>query len=62
MAKGLSANTVSRLKGEWAKEYDGWREEALDDEPNTLVKAVIKFFLWAAAVLSLLEHRQKQLR
>ena len=32
-AKSLSANTVSRLKGEWAKEYDGWRDADLDDEP-----------------------------
>ena len=30
-AKGLSANTVSRLKGEWAKEYDGLRAADLDD-------------------------------
>jgi putative transposase len=32
-AKGLSANTVSRLKRDWAKEYDGWREAELGDEP-----------------------------
>jgi transposase-like protein len=32
-AKGLSANTVSRLKRDWAKEYDGWREAPLDEEP-----------------------------
>ena len=25
-ATGLSANTVSRLKRDWAKEYDGWRD------------------------------------
>ena len=25
-AKSLSANTVLRLKVEWAKEYDGWRD------------------------------------
>lgn len=31
--KGLSANTVSRLKRDWAKEYDGWREQSLDKEP-----------------------------
>ena len=29
-AKGLSANTVSRLKRDWAKEYDGWRVAPLD--------------------------------
>ena len=32
-AVGLSAITVSRLKRDWAKEYDGWREESLGDEP-----------------------------
>ncbi len=31
-ATGLSTNTVSRFKREWAKEYDGWRESVLDDE------------------------------
>lgn len=31
-AAGLSANTVSRLKRDWAKEYDGWKEAELDDE------------------------------
>lgn len=29
-ATGFSANTVSRLKRDWAKEYDGWRGAALD--------------------------------
>ncbi|MBV1865169.1 MAG: transposase, partial [Rhodobacteraceae bacterium] len=32
-AKGFSANTVSRLKREWAREYEGWREQPLDKEP-----------------------------
>jgi putative transposase len=32
-ATGLSANTVSRLNRDWAKEYDGWKETDLDDEP-----------------------------
>jgi len=35
---------VSRLKGEWAKEYDGWRETALDDEPLV--------YIWADGVHS----------
>ena len=35
-AVGLSANTVSRLKGDWAKEYDGWRDVAFDDEPMVI--------------------------
>ena len=30
---GLSANTVSRLKRDWAKEYDGLKDAAFDDEP-----------------------------
>ena len=32
-ATGLSANTASRLKRDWAKEYDGWKDAAFDDEP-----------------------------
>ena len=32
-AKGLSANTISRLKRDWAKEYQGWKDAAFDDEP-----------------------------
>jgi putative transposase len=43
-AKGLSANTVSRLKRDWAKEYDGWREVELDDEPIV--------YIWADGVHS----------
>jgi len=38
-AAGLSANTVSRLKRDWAKEYDGWREAELDDEPLVCIWA-----------------------
>ncbi len=38
-AKGLSANTVSRLKRDWAKEYDGWKGTALDDEPIVYIWA-----------------------
>lgn len=36
-ATGLLANTVSRLKRDWAKEYDGWREATLDDKLRALV-------------------------
>jgi transposase-like protein len=36
-AVGLSANTVSRLKHGWAKEYEGWKEEDLDDDPIVYV-------------------------
>jgi transposase-like protein len=43
-AKGLSADTVSRLKRDWAKEYDGWREAELDDEPIV--------YIWADGVHS----------
>jgi putative transposase len=32
-AAGLSANTISRLKQNWAKEYKGWKDAELDDEP-----------------------------
>jgi transposase-like protein len=43
-AAGLSANTVSRLKRDWAVEYDGWRSAALDDEPIV--------YIWADGVHS----------
>ena len=43
-ATGLSANTVSRLKRDWAKEYDGWKDAALDDEPIV--------YIWADGVHS----------
>tara|TARA_R110002072_G_scaffold298814_1_gene473244 strand:+ start:343 stop:858 length:516 start_codon:yes stop_codon:yes gene_type:complete len=32
-AKGLSANTISRLKRDWAKEYEDWKDSTFDDEP-----------------------------
>ena len=32
-ATGLSANTVSRLKRDWAEEYDSWKSATFDDEP-----------------------------
>ncbi len=31
-AKGLSASTVSRLKRQWAQEYDAWRQRRLDKD------------------------------
>ena len=43
-ATGLSANTVSRLKRDWAKEYDCWRDADLDDEPIV--------YIWADCVHS----------
>lgn len=38
-AKGVSANTVSRLKRDWAKEYEGWKNAAFDDEPIVYIWA-----------------------
>ena len=43
-ATGLSANTVSRLKRDWAKEYDGWKDAAFDNEPIV--------YIWADGVYS----------
>jgi transposase-like protein len=43
-AAGLSATTISRLKRDWAVEYDGWRSAALDDEPIV--------YIWADGVHS----------
>ena len=38
-AASLSANTVSCLKRDWAKECDGWRDADLDDEPIVYIWA-----------------------
>ena len=38
-AAGLSANTVSRRKRDWAKECDGWRDADLDGEPSVYIWA-----------------------
>jgi putative transposase len=43
-AKGLSANTISRLKQDWAKEYEGWRNTQLDKEPIV--------YIWADGIYS----------
>ena len=52
-AAGLSANTVSRLKRDWAKEYDGWRDAAFDDEPIV--------YIWADGVHSGLRGEDNKL-
>jgi putative transposase len=38
-AVGLSANVVSRLKRDWANEYEAWKKAELDDEPIVYVWA-----------------------
>ena len=38
-AVGLSASAVSRLKRDWANEYEAWKEAELDDEPIVYVRA-----------------------
>ena len=38
-AVGLAANTVSRLKRDWAKEHDGRKDAAFDDEPIVCIWA-----------------------
>ena len=35
-AAGLSANMISLLIRDWAKEYDGWRDADLDDELKSI--------------------------
>ena len=42
-AKGMSANTISRLKKEWSAEYDEWNKRKLDDE---------WVYIWADGVYS----------
>lgn len=43
-AKGLSASTVSRLKRQWADEYDRWRQRRLDKDHWV--------YLWADGIYS----------
>jgi putative transposase len=38
-AVGLSANKVSRLKRDWANEYEAWKDAELDDEPIVYIWA-----------------------
>jgi putative transposase len=52
-AKGLSANTVSRLKRDWAQEYSGWREQPLDKDPWV--------YIWADGVYSGLRGERDKL-
>lgn len=52
-ARGLSANTVSRLKRDWAREYEGWRDEPLDKDPWV--------YIWADGVYSGLRGQQDKL-
>ncbi len=52
-AKGLSANTVSRLKREWAKEYEGWRNERLDKDQWV--------YIWADGIYSGLRGEEDKL-
>ena len=52
-AKGFSANTVARLKREWAREYEGWREQPLNKEPWV--------YIWADGIYSGLRGEQDKL-
>lgn len=52
-ATGLSANTVSRLKCDWAREYEGWKDAAFDDEPIV--------YIWADGVHSGLRGAEDKL-
>ena len=52
-AKGLSANTVSRLKQVWAHEYRDWRDERLDKDRWV--------YIWADGVYSGLRAEQTKL-
>ena len=52
-AKGLSANTVSRLKQVWAQEYRDWRDERLDKDRWV--------YIWADGVYSGLRAEQTKL-
>jgi putative transposase len=52
-ATGLSANTISRLKRDWAKEYEGWKDADLGDDPIV--------YIWADGVYSGLRGEEDKL-
>ncbi len=52
-APGLSASTVSRLKSEWANEYQHWREKPLDEDRWV--------YIWADGIYSGLRSEQDKL-
>ncbi|MBT5175796.1 MAG: IS256 family transposase, partial [Candidatus Marinimicrobia bacterium] len=52
-AQGLSASTVSRLKSEWANEYQHWREKPLDEDRWV--------YIWADGIYSGLRSEQDKL-
>ena len=52
-AQGLSASTVSRLKSEWANEYQHWREKPLDEDRWV--------YIWADGIYSGLRSEKDKL-
>jgi len=52
-AKGLSANTVARLKKIWAQEYEDWRHEGLSKDKWV--------YIWADGVYSGLRNEETKL-
>jgi len=52
-AQGLSASTVSRLKSEWANEYQRWREAPLDEDRWV--------YVWADGIYSGLRSEKDKL-
>ena len=52
-ATGFSANTISRLKRVWAKEYEGWRDEPLGDDQWV--------YIWADGIYSGLRGEEDKL-
>jgi putative transposase len=67
-AQGLSASTVLRLKSEWAKEYQHWREKHLDEDRWVYFWAdgiysglrSEKDKLCALVIIGVIEREQKQ--
>ena len=52
-ATGLSANAISRLKRDWAKEYEDWKDAELGDDPIV--------YIWADGVYSGLRGEEDKL-
>ncbi|MFE8073536.1 IS256 family transposase [Marinobacteraceae bacterium S3BR75-40.1] len=52
-AKGLSASTVSRLKGQWKRDYEAWRQRRLDKDRWV--------YIWADGIYSGLRSQNSKL-